>query len=69
VDTVRPFGITVLRNETCDVNGLRIVGLDDWWADQFEPVPILSRGDPDRAALVLTHNPDTVDFELASETA
>jgi predicted MPP superfamily phosphohydrolase len=62
VETVAPFGITVLRNEICEVEGLQIVGLDDWWARRFRPVQPLGRLDPRRAALVLSHNPDTVDL-------
>ena len=62
VETVAPFGIPVLRNEICDVEGLQIVGLDDWWARQFRPAQALGHLDPQRAALVLSHNPDTVDL-------
>src|SRR5260221_1135368 len=32
VETVQPLGITVLRNEVRDVEGLQIAGLDDLWA-------------------------------------
>jgi predicted MPP superfamily phosphohydrolase len=64
IDTVRPLGITVLRNEICDVEGFQIAGLDDWWAKQFMPEPVLARLDPKRAAIVLTHNPDTVDLPV-----
>ncbi|MEP7347379.1 MAG: metallophosphoesterase [Gemmatimonadaceae bacterium] len=54
-------GIDVLRGEMRDVGGLQIVGLDDLWANQFDP-NVLSRLRPDRASLVLSHNPDTVDL-------
>jgi predicted MPP superfamily phosphohydrolase len=62
VDTVRPLGITVLRNAVHDVDGLQIAGLDDLWADRFDPVRGLSAIDPARPAVVLSHNPDTVDL-------
>ena len=62
VETVTPFGITVLRNEIRDVEGLQIVGLDDWWAAQFNPAQVFARLDRRRAAVVLSHNPDTVDL-------
>jgi uncharacterized protein len=60
-DVVRPFGIEMLRNEMREVEGLQIAGLDDLWADRFDVGP-LARLDQTRAALVLTHNPDTVDL-------
>jgi uncharacterized protein len=62
VETVAPFGITVLRNEIREVEGLQIVGLDDLWAGQFRPSEAFDRLDARRAALVLSHNPDTVDL-------
>ena len=62
VSAVTPFGIRVLRNEVQDVGGLQVAGLDDLWADRFEPAATLSRLDRQRAALVLSHNPDTVDL-------
>jgi predicted MPP superfamily phosphohydrolase len=64
VDTVAAFGITVLRNQIHEVEGLRIIGLDDLWAKRFDTrqvVPILKSVGP---ALVLSHNPDTVDLPV-----
>lgn len=62
VDIVRPLGITILRNDVVEVQGLQIAGLDDLWADRFEPRSALSRLDPARGAIVLSHNPDTLDL-------
>jgi uncharacterized protein len=64
VEAVQPFGIVVLRNQIQDVDGLQIVGLDDWWANQFDARAILPRLDSRRAAIVLSHNPDTVDLPV-----
>jgi uncharacterized protein len=61
VDRVSPY-VTVLRNQTHEVEGLQIAGLDDLWADQFSPAPALRALDPAGASLVLAHNPDTVDL-------
>jgi hypothetical protein len=61
VDTVRPFGITVLRNHITEVEGLQIVGFDDLWAKQFHPEETLSTLDRSRAVIGLSHNPDSVD--------
>ena len=63
VDTIRPFGITVLRNQISEVGGLQVVGLDDLWARQFNPAQVIAGLESQRAAIVLSHNPDTVDLE------
>jgi hypothetical protein len=62
VETVEPFGIKILRNETSEVSGLQVVGLDDLWARQFHPGKALAKVDATRPAIVLSHNPDTVDL-------
>jgi predicted MPP superfamily phosphohydrolase len=64
VDTVRPFGLTVLRNEVREIDGLQIAGLDDLWGTQFAPERAVALLDSRRAALVLSHNPDTVDLPV-----
>jgi predicted MPP superfamily phosphohydrolase len=55
-------GIRVLRNEVVDVAGLDVVGLDDWWAKQFQPTAALAYRDARKPAIVLSHNPDTADL-------
>lgn len=62
IQAVAPFGVTVLRNEVFDVGGLHIVGMDDWWARAFDPQAALRDHAPNRAAIVLSHNPDTADI-------
>jgi hypothetical protein len=64
VEILQPLGITVLRNEVREVEGLQIAGLDDLWAKRFRPFQALRKLDPRRAALVLSHNPDTVDLPV-----
>jgi uncharacterized protein len=64
VEIVQPFGINVLRNQVCEIGGLQIAGLDDLWANQFKPAAALPQLDPRRAAIVLSHNPDTVDLPV-----
>jgi predicted MPP superfamily phosphohydrolase len=54
-------GVKILRNEMADVNGLKIVGLDDLWAGRFEPAAVLPKLESNAASLVLSHNPDSVD--------
>jgi uncharacterized protein len=55
-------GIRMLRNEVADIAGLQILGFDDLWAQQFDLAQGLRQLDPNRAAIALTHNPDTVDL-------
>lgn len=55
-------GITVLRNQVHDIDGLQIVGFDDMWANRFNPSVALSDCDDRRSAIALSHNPDTVDL-------
>jgi predicted MPP superfamily phosphohydrolase len=62
VEVMNQCGVAVLRNQMLDVEGLQVVGLDDWWANRFEPRQVLARLDNGRAALALSHNPDTVDL-------
>jgi len=61
-DTLRGFGLIVLRNEICEVEGLRFAGLDDLLARRFRARPVLAGLKPSQPALVLSHNPDTVDL-------
>ena len=63
-EIVADSGVRVLRNETAEVNGLRVVGLDDLWARRFEPARPLAALGPDAAAIVLSHNPDTADLPV-----
>ena len=64
VDRITPFGVTVLRNQTTEVEGLQVAGFDDLWAKRFSPERALTALDHSRASLVLTHNPDTVDLPV-----
>jgi predicted MPP superfamily phosphohydrolase len=61
-DTVADFGVTVLRNNIENVEGLQIAGLDDLWSRRVDLDGTLAQLDDTRAALVLAHNPDTVDL-------
>lgn len=54
-------GIRILRNEVAESAGLQFAGMDDLWAGRFAPAPTLAALDRSRPALVLSHNPDSVD--------
>ncbi len=55
------MGIHLLRNSSRDLGGLTIVGLDDLWSRRFAPEEVLPSLQPERASLVLCHNPDAAD--------
>ena len=57
------IGVRVLRNERIDVAGLQLIGMDEGWAGRFDLRTALAEYDPQRAALALSHNPDTVDYQ------
>lgn len=60
-------GILMLRNERKDIEGIDFIGLDDYWATNFYPQTVMSDvWDPDKAHLVLCHNPDVCDLDVWS---
>jgi predicted MPP superfamily phosphohydrolase len=65
-DKLGGLGIKVLRNERTEVGGLTIVGLDDMWSPRWEPEKVMPTLAPEKAALVLCHNPDAVDRPMWS---
>jgi hypothetical protein len=61
---VRQSGIQLLRNQSANVGGLRIVGLEDLWSPFWTPTPLMSRLDPEEPKVVLCHNPDAADHAI-----
>jgi hypothetical protein len=57
-------GVRILSNEAREINGLHIIGLDDYWGLNFNPKEILSKHNPELANLVLCHNPDVCDLDV-----
>lgn len=53
--------IQMLRNSSVDVEGLRLLGVDDFWSPCHELDRTLESGDPDQPSVMLCHNPDFVD--------
>ncbi len=56
--------ITVLRNRAALFSGLQIGGLDEWWGPRFDPEAMMAQLSPERATILLSHNPDTVDLPI-----
>ena len=43
---------------------LHIIGIDDYWGTNFNPVKIMNNYDDKKANLVLCHNPDVCDLNV-----
>lgn len=61
-DCLTNAGITMLRNEVSEVGGLQVAGADEYWSGRLDLRRTLRGLDPGHAAVVLSHNPDTVDL-------
>jgi len=57
-------GISILKNDEIQVNGLNIIGLDDYWALNFNPKKVMDKFDESKANIVLCHNPDVCDLNV-----
>lgn len=58
LDTI---GIRMLRNSSVEIEGLRLLGVDDFWGPCHELEETLSSGNVNRPSVMLCHNPDFVD--------
>ncbi len=56
--------IQILSNQSINLEGLNIVGLDDLWGLNFNPHKVLKSINPNEANLVLCHNPDACDLNI-----
>ncbi|HEV7347921.1 metallophosphoesterase [Telluribacter sp.] len=54
-------GVTILRNEQKDFQGLNIIGIDDYWSPNFNPQAVMNSVDPQQPSVLLCHNPDAAD--------
>jgi len=63
-EILRDAQIEVIRNEQKEINELNFIGLDDYWATNFDPHRALINYDPQKANIVLCHNPDVCDLNV-----
>jgi uncharacterized protein len=56
--------IHVLRNTQIEVEGLNFIGLDDYWALNFNPKQVMDHYDKQKANILLCHNPDVCDLNI-----
>lgn len=57
-------GIQVLKNSEINIEGLNIIGFDDYWALNFAPEKVMNNYDETKANLLLCHNPDVCDLDV-----
>lgn len=57
-------GLTMLNNQQIDVEGLNIIGFEDLWSPNFNPMKVMKDYDSQKANLVLCHNPDVCDLDV-----
>lgn len=60
-ERLRDIGLTVLRNDSFDVHGLIIAGLEDRWGTNWEEAASTELIKESRPDVVLCHNPDVCD--------
>jgi len=56
--------ITVLRNKSTKIDGLKILGLEDYWGVEWNSAVAKTRLENDKPQLVLCHNPDVCDLPI-----
>lgn len=57
-------GVRMMNNEQIEAHGLNIIGFDDLWSPNFDPMKVMKHYDPEKANLVLCHNPDVCDLDV-----
>lgn len=57
-------GIVVLKNSEIEIEGLNIIGFDDYWGLNFAPENAMINYEKAKANLVLCHNPDVCDLDV-----
>mgnify|MGYP001942271471 CR=1 FL=1 len=67
VNQLSQAGITMLRNEHINVDGLNFLGIDDYWATNFKPEEAIQHYKSDSPFITLCHNPDVCDLDVWGE--
>lgn len=56
--------IPILRNAQVEKEGLNFIGIDDFWGTNFFPEEVMQKYNPEKANIVLCHNPDVCDIDV-----
>lgn len=57
-------GIRLLKNQQEEIEGLNIIGFDDYWALNFAPDKVMNDYEKSKPSIVLCHNPDVCDLNV-----
>lgn len=60
VQVLKSSAVTLLDNQTIQVEGLNLTGLGDLMADAVDPKKAFANYDPSLPGIILAHNPDTI---------
>ncbi|WP_407484078.1 metallophosphoesterase [Elizabethkingia meningoseptica] len=63
-DILESSGITMLNNTQQESHGLNLIGFEDFWSPNFNPLQVMKEYNPAKANLVLCHNPDVCDLDV-----
>lgn len=63
-EVLETVGITVLRNQVSEIEGLNVIGIDEWLGTNFDPDQALAGYQPGKANLAICHNPDVCDLDV-----
>lgn len=63
-DILENSGVVMLKNQQQELHGLNIIGFDDLWSPNFDPIKVMKDYDSEKANLVLCHNPDVCDKDV-----
>tara|TARA_R110002126_G_scaffold11934_1_gene52569 strand:+ start:880 stop:1725 length:846 start_codon:yes stop_codon:yes gene_type:complete len=64
IQSLESAGITVLRNDAIELNGINFIGIDDLWGINFHPEKATKKYDATKANITLCHNPDVCDLPV-----
>ena len=64
VNIVENAGIKMLLNEQTEIQGLSFIGFEDLWSNRFNPENVMKNFNPQKANIVLCHNPDACDLKI-----
>lgn len=64
VDLLEDVGVKILRNSQEEIEGLNIIGFEDFWSPNFAPEQVMNELDVSKANVLLCHNPDVCDLDV-----
>ena len=62
VELLAAHKLRILRNEVADLDGLEIIGIDEYWSGHCDVQKSIAASSSTAARLTLVHNPDAVDL-------